>query len=187
MQMQDSSEIRRKRPTKTLKTPRYQKKWLTKDNQRSLYSLRSLRAEREDTTTGPFRPRMRSCLRSSIHLPRPILSRQFHSSINHQTQNFTDDPSNTLDEGYDPFTKVAPFIKYGRDETAYAHKVNDENLKRWQESQEPKGKIQFMSLGQEFTAPFNLSSLAQQDLNHMRELRAYYRKIMYEMPQFKSN
>jgi hypothetical protein len=42
-------------------------------------------------------------------------------------------------------------------------------------------------MGREFTPAHNLSTPAYQLLNHQRELRAYYRKIMYEMPQFKSS
>jgi small subunit ribosomal protein S35 len=42
-----------------------------------------------------------------------------------------------------------------------------------------------MTMGREFAIPYNLTQLSYMSLNHMRELRAYYRKIMYEMPQFK--
>jgi hypothetical protein len=75
--------------------------------------------------------------------------------------------------------------RQNRDELAYAAEVTERGMKRWQESQEPGGKIQFMTMGREFTIPYNLTQISYMTLNHNRELRSYYRKIMYEMPQFR--
>lgn len=140
----------------------------------------------------PFRLRMRSCLRPSIPLHHPILpiiSRQIHPSIRRQASTFTEDSSDTHNSAIDDADDSLEsdhFGRFDRDEAEYARKVNRENVLRWQQNQEPRGKLQFMSLGREFTFPYNLSSISQMSLNHQRELRAYYRKIMYEMPQFKS-
>jgi small subunit ribosomal protein S35 len=73
-----------------------------------------------------------------------------------------------------------------QDQLAYARQATQRGMRRWQESQEPKGKVQFMTMGKEFTLPYNMTQLSYMSLNHMRELRTYYRKIMYEMPQFSS-
>jgi hypothetical protein len=109
--------------------------------------------------------------------------------IRRQASSFTDNPSDSQSNAEDAdegIIGISPFEKHGRDEAAYAREVNERNLLRWRQNQEPKGKVQFMSFGQEFTVPYNLTTIAQIGLNHQRELRAYYRKIMYEMPQFKS-
>lgn len=140
---------------------------------------------------------MRRCLRSSIPLSqpiRPISSRQIHSSVRVQADtNFTDD---TLDSSRaSPLSTTNPLEaaehrprhNTEKDQIAYAREVSERTVRRWQESQEPRGKIQFMSMGREFTPAHNLSTPSYQALNHQRELRAYYRKIMYEMPQFKSS
>jgi len=136
---------------------------------------------------------MRRCLRSSASLPqpfRPIPSRGIHSSKRAQADtNFTDDPSDgpgTSLGGANPLETSRPRQNKEKDQLAYAREVNERTVRRWQESQEPRGKVQFMSMGREFTPAHNLSTPSYQLLNHQRELRAYYRKIMYEMPQFKS-
>ena len=72
------------------------------------------------------------------------------------------------------------------EQMAYARQVNKRSMARWQESQDPQAKLQFMTMGKEFTFPYNMTQLSYMSLNHMRELRGYYRKIMYEMPQFTS-
>jgi len=125
---------------------------------------------------------------------RPITSNQIHSSVRVQADtNFTDDPSNnSLASSLGTTNPLEPRESRPRqntekDQLAYAREVSERTVRRWQESQEPKGKIQFMSMGREFTPAHNLSTPSYQLLNHQRELRAYYRKIMYEMPQFKSS
>ena len=140
---------------------------------------------------------MRRCLRSSIPLSqpvRPMSSRQIHSSVPVQADtNFTDDLSHSSRASSMRTTNPPEITEHPtrqnteKDQLAYAREVSERTVRRWQESQEPKGKIQFMSMGREFTPAHNLSSPAYQLLNHQRELRAYYRKIMYEMPQFKSS
>ena len=73
-----------------------------------------------------------------------------------------------------------------KDETAYATHVSKQNVQRWRESQDPQAGLQFMTMGREFTIPYSLTQLSNMSNNHLRELRAYYRKMMYEMPQFRS-
>jgi len=97
-----------------------------------------------------------------------------------------------MGDPYDPLGQFEPhernwdyrwsdFIK----DREFANKINQKSLSRWKESQDPRGQLQFMSLGREFRLSQGLSQMAQMSLNHQRELRAYYRKMMYEMPQFK--
>jgi len=128
------------------------------------------------------------CLRTTALKP---LSRSFPiSSRSLTTATFTDDEN--ASESIDP--KAARALaranrragdRRTRDELFYAKEVTEQGMKRWQESQEPGGKIQFMTMGREFTIPYNLTQISYMSLNHMRELRSYYRKIMYEMPQFR--
>ena len=72
------------------------------------------------------------------------------------------------------------------DESAYADHTGEQGVKRWRESQDPQAGLQFMTMGREFTIPYSLTQLSNMSNNHLRELRAYYRKMMYEMPQFRS-
>ena len=72
------------------------------------------------------------------------------------------------------------------DETAYAEHTGEKSTERWRESQDPQAGLQFMTMGREFTIPYSLTQLSNMSNNHLRELRAYYRKMMYEMPQFRS-
>ena len=72
------------------------------------------------------------------------------------------------------------------DETAYAKHTSKQSVQRWRESQDPQAGLQFMTMGREFTIPYSLTQLSNMSNNHLRELRAYYRKMMYEMPQFRS-
>ena len=129
------------------------------------------------------------CLRppiARVPLSRPMY-RQIHTShprlvdpisSNESTSNVDEDD---LDE--DGISDQAA-MRSIHDQKIYARQVNERSLRRWQESKEPKGSIQFMTLGRDFTIPYSLSQLSYMSLNHMRELRSYYRKIMYEMPQF---
>jgi hypothetical protein len=123
------------------------------------------------------------------------LSRQLHKTPSLLADsNFTDEPADTtpkdVSSGSTSLSSAAARIRSRRgsvpDQLAYAKQVNERGMRRWQESQEPKGNLQFMTMGREFTIPYNLTQLSYMSLNHMRELRAYYRKIMYEMPQFTS-
>ena len=130
---------------------------------------------------------MQRCLRSSffsVPLSCPRYTRLIHPApIRRTDRNFTDE---TPDIDFSRLqSSRRDSAKQQADQIAYADLVSDRGFRRWQESQEPKGKLQFMSMGREFTIPYNLTQLANQNLNHLRELRAYYRKIMYEMPQFK--
>jgi len=67
---------------------------------------------------------------------------------------------------------------------AYARTNSERALRRWQESQDPQKRLKFMTMGREFAIPYNLTQHSYMNVNHLRELRTYYRKIMYEMPQF---
>jgi hypothetical protein len=133
------------------------------------------------------------CLRTPIPRPKPpcsSLSRLIHTSPSSLADtNFTDDAptsgQNVRIPSRSPVDRERFHRNSVRDQIAYAKQVNERGLRRWQESQEPKGKLQFMTMGREFAIPYNLTQLSYMSLNHMRELRAYYRKIMYEMPQFK--
>jgi hypothetical protein len=129
---------------------------------------------------------MRRCLRTSIPLSqcyRPIPSRQIHLTSRAQANsNFTDDVSETDVNDDD---SVCAQVNSTRDEFAYAREVNLRSMRRWEESQDPKGKVKFLTMGREFTIPYGISEMSNMSLNHLRELRSYYRKIMYEMPQFK--
>jgi hypothetical protein len=71
------------------------------------------------------------------------------------------------------------------EDSDYAMKVNESSWSRWKESQDPRGHLEFLSLGREFRIPMGISQGAHMSLQHQRELRAYYRKMMYEMPQFR--
>lgn len=130
---------------------------------------------------------MQRCLRSSffsVPLSYPRHTRLIHpTSIRQTDRSFTDETPNINSLRLQSSQQDS--AKRHADQIAYADLVSDRGFRRWQESQEPKGKLQFMSMGREFTIPYNLTQLANQNLNHLRELRAYYRKIMYEMPQFK--
>lgn len=70
------------------------------------------------------------------------------------------------------------------DTIAYGRAAGEQGMRRWQESQDPQKRLKFMTMGREFAIPYNLTQFSYMSLNHMRELRTYYRKIMYEMPQF---
>lgn len=126
---------------------------------------------------------MRRCPRSLTTVPqclRPTLSRNIHSSTRALADaNFTDD------SGPENFESSVTTHNSGADERSYARRVNERSMRRWAESQDPKGRVQFMTMGREFEHGGYLSQLSNMSLNHMRELRSYYRKIMYEMPQFK--
>ena len=130
------------------------------------------------------------CLRPTLprsHPPTLPRRRPFHS---------TPPPLNDSEEPSEP-AKFHPSLQqveakaretdnnHTIDESTYARDVTRRSMARWEESQEPKGRYEFFSFGREFTVPYNLTEIAYQDLNHQRELRTYYRKIMYEMPQFK--
>jgi hypothetical protein len=129
---------------------------------------------------------MRRSFRSLIILPQcPVLklSRNVHSTTRILADtNFTDDTTNIEPE---QFESSVTTHNIGADERAYARRVNERSMRRWAESKDPKGKVQFMTMGREFEHGSYLTQLSNMSLNHMRELRAYYRKIMYEMPQFK--
>jgi len=101
----------------------------------------------------------------------------------------------TLDDMGDPNDPLGQFEPHERNwdyrwsdfikDREFASQINQKSLARWMESQDPRGRLQFMALGREFRLSQGLSQMAQMSLNHQRELRAYYRKMMYEMPQFK--
>ena len=104
-----------------------------------------------------------------IHTTSPLL----------RNLSFTDDSTEThnLSDG--------ARVPDNSEQVAYAREVGERGLRRWQESQDPQKRLQFMTMGREFTIPYNLTEYSYMSLNHMRELRAYYRKMMYEMPQFR--
>ena len=77
-------------------------------------------------------------------------------------------------------------VSHPKDQFEYAKMVSTASFRRWKEAEHPKGTLNFMSFGREFALTNNLTQGANMSLNHLRELRAYYRKIMYEMPQLKS-
>lgn len=119
------------------------------------------------------------CLRRSVTVPpthSPKLTRIIHTTPR-SLISFTDDyvPEETISSKRLP--KKADVL-------AYARQTSEKGYERWQESQDPMRKVQFLTMGREFTIPYNLTQYSYMSLNHMRELRAYYRKIMYEMPQF---
>jgi Mitochondrial ribosomal subunit protein len=135
-----------------------------------------------------LRPVLPRCLQPCSRFPRHL-----HTTPSLLADsNFTDD---AVDTTFEDFSSSSTGLSSGStnssqgdisDQLAYAKQVNERGMRRWQESQEPKGNLQFMTMGREFTVPYNLTQLSYMSLNHMRELRAYYRKIMYEMPQFTS-
>jgi hypothetical protein len=151
---------------------------------------------------------MRRCLRSIHPFARPLLQyRSLHTTPTALSkdppspEDIADDPNTrqgrvaTLDDMGDPND---PLGQYTEDEknwnyrwrdftqdTDYAMKINESSWSRWKESQDPRGHLEFMSLGREFRLSMGVSQGSQMGLQHQRELRAYYRKMMYEMPQFK--
>ena len=126
------------------------------------------------------------CLRRSIPLPpthSPKLTR-----IIHTTRPLLADENFTSDE-YDQneANQVADHsfrLPSRADSVAYARTNSERALRRWQESQDPQKRLKFMTMGREFAIPYNLTQHSYMNVNHLRELRTYYRKIMYEMPQF---
>jgi hypothetical protein len=119
------------------------------------------------------------CLRRSVPVP-PTHSPK-HTRIIHTTPRSL---ISFIDE-YEPKETISPKrIPKKADVLAYAKQTSERGFQRWQESQDPLKKVQFLTMGREFTFPYNLTQYSYMSLNHMRELRAYYRKIMYEMPQF---
>lgn len=129
------------------------------------------------------------CLRTSFPRSSQYLQiRRIHTTrISYAESGFTDDPDESFPSPLSNPSSDRDVSNQNtiRDELAYARQINERGLRRCQESQEPKGKVQFMTMGREFAIPYNLTQLSYMSLNHMRELRSYYRKIMYEMPQFK--
>src|SRR5277367_389878 len=134
---------------------------------------------------------MRRCLRLRPSIPlRP--PRQFSRSINTASlaraqASFTDFRRSPEEEEEDEdLDDEEVSWNSESDETAYAEHTSEQSVQRWRESQDPQAGLQFMTMGREFTIPYSLTQLSNMSNNHLRELRAYYRKMMYEMPQFRS-
>jgi hypothetical protein len=125
----------------------------------------------------------RGCLGTSIALCRsshPIPARPIHLSSrvrNDNEEGRRDTEEDFEGEGLMPDNRL-------RDEFAYAREATRRTAARWAESKDPRGKFKFMTFGDQFTLPYSMSEMSGMSLNHLREIRSYYRKIMYEMPQF---
>lgn len=134
--------------------------------------------------------RLRPCIRRSIPLIqlRYPSSRQIHTTLLHrrEAESEFDEEQDRIAQEIESLGRSRRGRRYTEAQASYAHYVSGRSMSRWMESQEPKGKVQFMTMGREFTFPYELSQMSYMNLNHMRELRAYYRKIMYEMPQLRS-
>jgi len=133
--------------------------------------------------------RLRPCIRRSIPLIqlRYPSSRQIHTTLHRcEAESEFDEEQDRIAQEIESLGRTRRGRRYTEAQASYAHYVSGRSMSRWMESQEPKGKVQFMTMGREFTFPYELSQMSYMNLNHMRELRAYYRKIMYEMPQLRS-
>lgn len=138
----------------------------------------------------PARMRRCLCLRPSIPLPPPRpFPRTIHTApLTRAQASFTDSFRRPVEEELEDedLDDVEDSANSESDDTAYAERVSAQSYQRWRESQDPQAGLQFMTMGREFTIPYSLTQLSNMSNNHLRELRAYYRKMMYEMPQFKS-
>lgn len=135
---------------------------------------------------------MRRCLRLRppipLHPPRPFPRAIHTASITRARASFTDSdrPARKEAEEDEDLDDGEGSVNSETDEITYAARVSAQSHDRWRESQDPQAGLQFMTMGREFTIPYSLTQLSNMTNNHLRELRSYYRKMMYEMPQFTS-
>lgn len=154
-------------------------------------NLKSSKHNRQQFALSPARMRRCLRLRPSIPLPPPRpFPRTIHTTpVTRAQASFTDSFRRPVEEELEEnedLDDVEDSANSESDDTAYAERVSAQSYQRWRESQDPQAGLQFMTMGREFTIPYSLTQLSNMSNNHLRELRAYYRKMMYEMPQFKS-